>query len=453
MRLIGDVLNIFRKEPPKSKPQDTTESRSADKPMKHISWDKPASIYEFFERMVSSWGHDTEVTQDNLLSLDAWWRGVRIISDSISGLPVNIYQRTKDGRIEERRDHPLYHIMNVEASPAQGHFTWKSSAIDSTLNTGDSFSYIIRDKVGRIKHLVPIWPGAVYEWMVDSKYELYWKIQDVDGWVSDRDIFHLMGFTLNGITGLNPVEVHRENLSAARGATMYADKLMKNGAFLGGVIETVQPISENAREKLENSWQSAYGGAINAGKVPILDKGMTYKPIALSPEDVEWLGMRKDLVSVISRILGVPMHMLSELGDATYSNIEHQSQEFERYSLRPWIERMESEILRKGFTEKEINEGYYVAFDTNPILRGNLEDQAQYYQTMFNIGVMNQDEIRARMNLGPINKGDRYYIQGNNMIPTDRIDEVLDSNIKNKALSSEMRKMTRDESDANKQST
>lgn len=389
--------------------------------------------------MVSMVGDDTDVTEDNLLSIDAWWRGVRVISDSISGLPVNVYKRNEDGTIENKPDHVAYHILNIESSPAQGHFAWKSGVVDSTLNTGDSFSYIVRDRSGKVKYLIPIWPGAVFEWKIDKKYELFWKIQGVDKWVSDKDIFHLMGFSQNGITGLNPVEVHRMNLSASRGATMYADKLMKNGAFLSGVIETQAPVGETQRKSLENSWHEAHGGVNQTGKTAILDRGMTYKPLALSPVDAEWLGMRKDLVAVVSRILGVPMHMLSELGDATYSNIEHQAQEFERYSLRPWIERLEAEIRRKMFTKEEIADGYYVSFDVDVLLKGNLESQATYNQTMFNIGTLSQNEIRARMNLGPIADGDRYYIMGNNMTPVDRMDEIINSNIKGKSLTDEMR--------------
>lgn len=431
MGLVRDVISLIKANP--------AEARASSKPKQQWSWDKPGSYVEFFDRMLSTWSEDTSVTQDNILSLDAWWRGVRVISDSISGLPVNVYQRTKDGAIEERRDHVAYSILNIETSPSQSHFTWKSGVIDSTLNTGDSFSYIIRDRTKRVKYLIPIWPGLVSEWKVDGKYNLSWKIQGIDGWVSDKDVFHTMGFSHNGITGLNPVEVHRLSLSAAMGTTMYAEKLMRNGAFLSGVIETENPLNDKQRDQIENSWQGAYGGVANSAKVAILDRGMTYKPLVLSPADAGWLGMRKDLTTVVSRILGVPMHMLSVLDDATYSNIEQQSQDFERYSLRPWIERLESEIRRKLFTEEEIADGYFVSFDTEPLIQGDLIAQAQYNQTMFNIGAFNQNEIRAKSNKGPIDGGDRYYIQGNNMVPTDRIDEVIDSNVRNKSLSEGMR--------------
>jgi len=433
VNLIQTITSLVQKQP---------EQRDSSKPQKYWSFDNPnSSLFEFFEKMAGIWDGGTEVTEANLLSIDAWWRGVRVISDSISGLPVNVYQRMEDGSIEERREHPSYRILNVESSPSQSHFTWKTGVIDSTLNTGDSFSYIVRDKLKRVKYMIPLYTGSISQWKVDKEYNLFWKIDGIDGWVTDNNIFHLMGFSQNGITGLNPVEVHRMSLSAARGATMYADSLMKNGAFLSGVIEAEMPVNGAQHEKLKNSWQDAYGGITNSGKVAILDKGMSYKPIALSPADAEWLGMRKDLVAVVSRILGVPMHMLSELENATYSNIEHQSQEFERYSLRPWMERAESEIHRKHFTNQEIEDGYFVSFDVNALLKGDLESQATYNTKMFNIGAINQNDIRAGMNKGKIDGGDRYYIMGNNMMPTDRIDEIIDSNIKGKNLNEEMRQM------------
>ena len=188
---MGLIQSILTK---KKAAQDETRA----KPTKSMTWDRPGSLYTFFENLITMTGEDTEVTEKNLVSLDAWWRGVRVISDSISGLPVNIYQINQDGTIEERRDHIAYKILNIETSPAQGHFTWKSGVIDSTLNTGDSFSYIVRDKADRVKYLIPIWPGAVSEWKIDRKYNLSWKIQGIDGWVSDRDIFHIMGFSQDG---------------------------------------------------------------------------------------------------------------------------------------------------------------------------------------------------------------------------------------------------------------
>lgn len=444
LKLYNEILSLVKTKKP--------DVRNAGKPNKYWSFDNPnISLFNFFEKMTSMWdGGDTTVTDENVLSIDAWWRGVRVISDSISGLPANIYQRTNDGKIVEHHNHLAYRILNIESSPSQGHFTWKTGVIDSTLNTGDSFSFIIRDKMNRVKYLIPLWPGAVNQWRVDKDYRLSWKIDGIESWVEDENIFHIMGFSQNGITGLNPVETHRMSLSASRGAMMYAENLMKNGAFLSGVIESDIPVGKTQHEMLKNSWHDAYGGAANTGKVPILDRGMKYRPIALSPVDAEWLGMRKDMVAVVSRILGVPMHMLSELDNATYSNIEHQSQEFERYSLRPWIERLESEIRRKLFTKEEIATGYYVSFDTDALLKGNLETQAAYSQTMFNIGALNQDEIRARMNKGPIENGHRYFIMGNNMVPADRIDEVIDSSVRGTSISEQMRKQANNGQEINK---
>ncbi|MGO5293013.1 phage portal protein, partial [Bilifractor sp. LCP19S3_H10] len=112
-----------------------------------------------------------------------------------------------------------------------------------------------------------------------------------------------------------------------------------NGAAPSGVLE--HPGILKDPEKVRDSWQAAFGGSQNAGKVAVLEEGMKYSPISINPQEAQFLDTRKFQIDEIARIFRVPPHMIGDLEHATFSNIEEQSLEFVTYSLQPWLTRIE----------------------------------------------------------------------------------------------------------------
>jgi HK97 family phage portal protein len=145
-----------------------------------------------------------------------------------------------------------------------------------------------------------------------------------------------------------------------RHALRHGAKFFANGAAPSGVFE--HPGTLKDPSKIREAWQSQFGGSQNSGKVAVLEEGMKYTPISISPEQAQFLETRKFQINEIARIFRVPPHMVGDLEKSSFSNIEQQSLEFVKYTLDPWVVRWEQSIMRILLTADEKKQ-YFVKFN------------------------------------------------------------------------------------------
>jgi HK97 family phage portal protein len=107
--------------------------------------------------------------------------------------------------------------------------------------------------------------------------------------------------------------------------------------------------------RVRESWNSVYQGSSNAQRVAVLEEGMKYTPIGISPEQAQFLETRKFQINEIARIFRVPPHMVGDLEKSSFSNIEQQSLEFVKYTLDPWVVRWEQAMCRVLLSDSEKN--------------------------------------------------------------------------------------------------
>jgi HK97 family phage portal protein len=196
----------------------------------------------------------------------------------------------------------------------------------------------------------------------------------------------------------------------------YGAKFFANGAAPSGVLEHPGTIKDPSR--VRDAWQSQFGGSSNSGKVAVLEEGMKYTPISISPEQAQFLETRKFQINEIARIFRVPPHMVGDLEKSSFSNIEQQSLEFVKYTLDPWVIRWEQSIRRTLLTPDEKSK-YYVSFNVEGLLRGDYQSRMNGYATARQNGWMSANDIRELENLDRIpaeDGGDLYLINGN-MLP------------------------------------
>jgi HK97 family phage portal protein len=190
-------------------------------------------------------------------------------------------------------------------------------------------------------------------------------------------------------------------------------------------------LKDDAYERLKNSFTDAYSGLQNAGKPILLENGAKFNPIKLDVQDAMFLQQRQMTVYEIARIFGVPPHILYQLDKASFNNIESLGIEFVRYSLRPWLEMIESafnlDLLRDDdFGKKEIR------FDLDAMLRGDTASRAAFYQSLIQNGIISPNEARNREGYNEYEGGDDKFLQLNNM-PVDMIREYYskENNVNN----------------------
>lgn len=192
----------------------------------------------------------------------------------------------------------------------------------------------------------------------------------------------------------------------------YGAKFFANGAAPGGVLEHPGTIKDPQR--VREAWQSQFGGSGNSNKIAVLEEGMKYTPIGISPEQAQFLETRKFQIDEIARIFRVPPHMVGDLEKSSFSNIEQQSLEFVKYTLDPWVIRWEQSIMRTLLTADEKKQ-YFAKFNLDGLLRGDYASRMSGYATARQNGWMSANDIRELENLDRIpaeEGGDLYLING-----------------------------------------
>ena len=230
------------------------------------------------------------------------------------------------------------------------------------------------------------------------------------------DVLHIPGLGFDGLVGYSPIAMAKNAIGMAIACEEYGAKFFANGAAPGGVLEHPGTIKDPQR--VRESWQSTFGGSGNANKIAVLEEGMKYTPIGISPEQAQFLETRKFQINEIARIFRVPPHMVGDLEKSSFSNIEQQSLEFVKYTLEPWLVRWEQSIQRTLFSAEEKKQ-YFTKFNVEGLLRGDYASRMNGYATARQNGWMSANDIRELENMDRIpaeDGGDLYLINGN-MLP------------------------------------
>lgn len=232
------------------------------------------------------------------------------------------------------------------------------------------------------------------------------------------DVLHIPGLGFDGLVGYSPIAMAKNAIGMAIATEEYGASFFANGATPSGILE--YPGTVKDPQSMRDSWNKGFSGS-NSHKIAILEEGMKYTPISISPNEAQFLETRKFQINEIARIFRVPPHMVGDLEKSSFSNIEQQSLEFVKYTLDPWVARFEQSITRRLFTDKE-KETYYVKFNVDGLLRGDYQSRMNGYATARQNGWMSANDIRQLENLDKIpacEGGDLYLINGN-MLPLNR---------------------------------
>jgi len=389
--------------------------RSRDKPKDSTA----GSAYRFFFGTSQS---GKLVTERSAMQMTAVYACVRVLSEAVAGLPVHLYRYSGDGSKEKAMDHPLYFILHDEPNPEMSSFVFRETLMTHLLLWGNGYAQIIRNGKGEVVALYPLMPNRMTVDR-DSHGNLYYEYQlstdepriDEPGTVvlHPSEVLHIPGLGFDGLVGYSPIAMAKNAIGLAIATEEYGAKFFANGATPGGILEHPGVVKDPA--KVRESWQSAFGGSGNSNKVAVLEEGMKYTPISISPEQAQFLETRKFQISEIARIFRVPPHMIGDLEHSTFSNIEQQSLEFVKYTLEPWLVRFEQSMARTLLTPGE-KKDYFVKFNVDGLLRGDYQSRMNGYATARQNGWMSANDIRELENLDRIPDemgGDLYLINGN----------------------------------------
>lgn len=344
------------------------------------------------------------VSNDDALRLTAVYRAVRLLSGSIATLPFKVLKPSATGKgYQNQRDHWLAKLITTAPNAYMDPVTYRRLKQAHLELRGNAYDRIVADGRGQIVALLPIHPDRVTIEMLDE-YNWRYRVMHSNGtteYLARTEVFHRKDFTLNGITGLNPIACAREALSTGIAAQSYGQRFFENNAQPSGWIEMPGEFKTdqdrlNFREKLQQLW-----GGRNQGKTGVLDRGMKYHEIKVSNADAQFIESKKFSVSEIARMFGVPPHKLGDLSASTNNNIEQQTLDYINDSLMDRILGWESSMRFELLNEAE-QQDLTIQLDLTALMRGDSAARRQYYQSGIQSGWLTRNEARDMENLNPL---------------------------------------------------
>lgn len=347
---------------------------------------------------------------------------VRILAEAVASLPIHVYKLTSNGK-EKKIDHPLYFLLHDEPNPEMSSFIFRETIMSHLLIWGNAYVQIIRDKAGRVISLYPLLPDKMSVHRDDSG-KLYYKYQRQTeenpnfkdkGTVllKQEDILHVAGLGFDGLVGYSPIAMAKNAIGMTLATENYGASFFKNGANPGGVLEHPGILKDPKR--VRDSWNAVYNGVTNAHKVAVLEEGMKYTQVGIPPEEAQFLQTRKFQINEIARLYRIPPHMVGDLEKSSFSNIEQQSLEFVKYTLDPWVVRLEQAFKRSLFLPEEKKQ-YFVKFNVDGLLRGDYQSRMNGYAIARQNGWLSTNDIRELEDLNLLSDeegGNLYLINGN----------------------------------------
>ena len=377
----------------------------------------------WFEPVSARTSSGVRVTPDASLRLSAVYACVRILSETMASLPIVLYRKRADGGKDRVTDHWLHTLLCRRPNRYQNPFEWREMLQGHLALRGNAYCQIITNPRGEIVELVPIHPDRVRMELLRSG-EFRYRVTDRfgDEAVLPRgDVWHLRGLSSDGLMGMSPIELARENLGTALAAQGYGARFFANDAKpTGGWIEFPGSFKDSEAKKVfRESYQQAQSGS-NRGKVLVLENGMKFHEVGVTNKDAQFLELRKFQITDVARLFRVPPHMIADLDRATFSNIEQQSLEFVMHTMTPWAERWEASIQSELLLESDDIE---IEFDFANLMRGDASSRSSYYQSGIQNGWLTRNEARIAENLNPIDGLDQP-LRPLNMVEEDVAEDL-----------------------------
>lgn len=355
----------------------------------------------------------TAYTTEKSMLLSAVYRCVEVISDSVAQLPLEPYRMDSKGYKVKFTSHPTYKLLNKEPNQRMSRFTFIKTLIVSTLLKGNGYAYIERDGKGDAValHLIPS-ELVVINRPKTLKEPISYSIAGV-GTIESKDMIHILNFSYDGIIGISTLQHARHSLGLATDSDSHAAGFFKGGANIAGILKSDGHLGPDQKQQIKQAWQMAFNpnyGSPNG--VAVLEGNFTFEPITVNPSDAQLLETRQFNVVDICRFFGVSPVKAFDLSKSSYSTVEATELAFLTDTLSPLLEKIELEFERKLYKPNE-KDSIDVRFDTAMLLRADKQSLANYYQTLFNIGVVSPNDIRRQLDMPAIEGGDNTFVQVN----------------------------------------
>lgn len=353
------------------------------------------------------------VTDESAMRLSAVFGCVRVLSLTASYLPWSLLEVKTDGSKHIALRHPVHRLVNLRPNEFQTPAVFKQYMLFCALLKGNFYAFKVRGSDGQVRELLPLPPGSV-DVKQNDDWSVEYKVTGRDGRqkvYTSHDVYHYFMLTTNGYTGCSVLKYAKEAVGQGIAMQQYGAALFKNGARPDYVIMLPQGFKGGeALENLKADWNELFMGTSNAGRPGFLEDGMKIETISLNNDDVQFLETKAFTRTEICGFFGVPPHLVGDLTDATFSNIEHQDLSFLKYGLLPWLNQSEeSGRLQLLKPAEQVN--HEINIDESRLRRGDLDSQTNFIATAVGRPIKTVNEERRDRGMNPVDGGDELAIQ------------------------------------------
>lgn len=360
------------------------------------------------EEYLATGSTSQNVTADSAMKISAVWRCVNLISGKVATLPLDLKRREGERRIDAH-EHPLWDVIRRKPNGWQTPAEFRRMLQASVLLRGNGYAYKVQS-AGRVIGLIPLNADNV-EVKQQRDLSLTYNVTLPSGQrttLAQKDMLHLRGLSLDGVTGLPVLTYARESMNLALNTENHANGLFANGTMAGGVLTHPGKLGEGGQDALRDSLEYYRKGGSREGRDLILEEGMTYERLGMTSNDAQFIQTRVQTLAEIGMYFGVPLHLigLNDKASSWGTGIEQMGIGFVTYTLQDWLTMWEQAIGRDLIGDKEPD--LYAKFNIAGLLQGDAKTRYEAYATGRNWGWLSANDIRALEDQNPIDGGDEY---------------------------------------------
>jgi HK97 family phage portal protein len=410
--LLKHIVDYYIGDEVKSLKKEITELRA--------SLENPATpLSAIFDDHKTAAG--VTMTEAKSLAIGAVYACVKVISETGGLMDLEVVEKV--GKFSKvNTSHPNYWLLYAEPSPDYNAFEWKQGMLAYALLWGNGYSWVKRDRFATAKELkiIPAWEVTPKR-MGRGKIYYEWDNHDKTEIILQEDMIHLKNLGTDGLIGMSPIELQRESLGSAYAKLQHEGAFYQNGAKASGILMTPGHLGKPETKRLQESFDKANEGAKNRFKTILLEEGVKYQQLTIPQNDAQFLESKKFDQTEIAGWYRVPPHMIGNLNDANYSNIDAQDRSFAKNTMVPWTTRFQQEIDRKLFFAEERGK-FKSQFNLDDLIKGDIKTRYEVYNTGIQAGILKPTEPREAEGWPMENTKeiDQYFMNGT-MMPVKTI--------------------------------
>ncbi|HBI7133083.1 TPA: phage portal protein [Clostridium perfringens] len=351
-----------------------------------------------FTNLFNGFGRQNRDKSEKLSALNC---GMGLIADSIASLPVYKYQINKDGSKTKVKS-KINYLLNSNCNQFTTSYNMKNMIIKNSIFYGNGYIKIVRDDNFEIKELIPLQQESVMLMTNDCGKSYYYQVT-INGQVERLEYYEVINLCSNsvdGVLGRGILVTGAETLGLASSQQLYSGAVFENGVFAKGILYVDSNFSAEQRNQMKDKFKGFFSKG-NSGRLLVLPNNTEYKPISLSPTDLDLLKEKEFTIQEIARLLKIRPELLGvNISSGNYKNLEEGNRQFLQFTLLPYLKNLEAVLNHYLLTETEKESGEYCfCFDLSQLMESDIKTQSEVLSKYVSSGIMSVKEVRNKLNL------------------------------------------------------